>query len=97
MCKDAKLSCRGNITDPVGYVRRTETLVAARDAGRLERENLIVQSPVQTSSRGGVAMRAPDQHRPVLVSALVLLVFAVKLQGQTPHQPKVSPGPDEPD
>ena len=42
-------------------------------------------------------MRAPNQHRPVLVSALVLLVFAVRLQGQTPHQPKVSPGPDEPD
>jgi hypothetical protein len=43
-------------------------------------------------------MRAPDQHRPVLLSALVLLVLlAFRLQGQTPHQPKVSPGPDEPD
>jgi len=43
-------------------------------------------------------MRAPDQHRPVLLLALVLLVLlAVRLQGQTAHQPKVSPGPDEPD
>ncbi len=45
-------------------------------------------------------MRAPDQTRPVLLSFLVLLVLlASRLQGQTPtaHQPKVSPGPGEPD
>jgi len=45
-------------------------------------------------------MRAPDQNRPVLLAALVLLVLlASRLQGQTApaHQPKVSPGPDEPD
>ena len=45
-------------------------------------------------------MRAPDQNRPLLLSALVLLVLlASRLQGQTPtaHQPKVSPGPGKPD
>jgi len=43
-------------------------------------------------------MRAPERHGPVLFFALVLLVgLAGRVQGQTAHQPKVSPGPDEPD
>lgn len=45
-------------------------------------------------------MRAPDQrgHQPVILCAMVFLIsLAVRLQGQTAHQPKVSPGPGEPD
>ncbi len=45
-------------------------------------------------------MRAPVQNRPVFLAVLVLLfLFASRLQGQTPtaHQPRVSPGPGEPD
>ncbi len=43
-------------------------------------------------------MRAPVYQRHLLLSVpFVLVLFSLGLQGQTAHQPKVSPGPDEPD
>jgi hypothetical protein len=43
-------------------------------------------------------MPAPYRNRIRILTALAFLcLHAVRLQGQTAHQPRVSPGPDEPD